>query len=65
MHKAVLHVVSARDGYGCIVPAENMPQLRQRLYLSLAYTEVVGGYTYDHYDVWGVRRGSKGTGKAN
>ena len=51
MHKAMLHFASQ----ALIVPIENMPELRKRLHVSFAYTEILGDWTYDHYDVLGKR----------
>lgn len=51
-HEAVIH---AKD-IAIIVPIANMPELRKRLRLSFAYTEILGVATYDHYDCWGVAR---------
>jgi hypothetical protein len=48
-HEAVIHA----DTQALIVPTSDVPE--PRLYLSLAYTEVLGDATYDHYDCWGVR----------
>ena len=57
-HKAVLHTICGnpdRD-IALIVPVSNVPELKRRLWMVLAYTEVIGNWTYDHYDVSGMRR---------
>jgi hypothetical protein len=46
-HKAVLHFSSQ----ALIVPIANLPELKQRLQVWFAYTEVLGTMMYDHYDV--------------
>ena len=61
MHKVVLHVSRPFRHYSIGTPVENLPALREKLYLSFAYTEILGDHTYDHYDVEGVKRGRKRT----
>ena len=56
-HKAVLHFASQ----ALIVPVANMPELKQRLQVWFAYTEVLGTMTYDHYDVAPLARRKRQT----
>lgn len=46
-HKAVLHF----GNQALIVPIENVPTLEDKLSFWFAYTETLGTFTYDHYDV--------------
>jgi hypothetical protein len=54
-HQAVLHFCAQ----ALIVPVANMPELRRRLHVSFAYTEILGAWTYDHYDVAPMARRTK------
>ena len=51
-HFAMLHFREQ----AILAPIANIPELEHRLYMSIAYTEELGGVTYDHYDVWGIRK---------